>query len=333
MAGHSSKAVYAAISANTLVMVAKFGAFLATGSAAMLSEAIHSLADVGNQALLALGMVKSRQGPSEDYPFGMRRDRFVWALISAVGVFFLGCGVTVYHGVHSLLHPQAFEGSPWVLGGVLLFSAVVEGSSLWFAWRELDAARGERGLLDFVTHSDDPLGAAVLFEDSAAVIGVGVAGAGIALTWLTGDPMWDALASILIGLMLGLVAVFLVRRNRELLLGEAPDPAVLARLEALLEGQPEIEEVRRLKAVVMGAGALRLHAEVDFDGRALASDVLASRDLDAEVARLADGDALGRWAQDFGDELLERLGDTVDRIEAEAEAAVPQLAHVDIEAD
>ena len=333
MASGSSKAVYVAIAANSMVMVAKFAAFLFTGSAAMLSEGIHSLADVGNQSLLALGIRRSEAEPDPDFPYGYRRERFVWALISAVGIFFLGCGVTVYHGVSSLLHPHPTQGSLTLLVAVLIFSFVVEGWSLLVAYRSLDAERGGRSLVQFVRESSDPMGAAVLLEDAAAVTGVVIASLGVGLTAWTGNPMWDSIGSILIGLMLGAIAILLVNRNRQLLLGEAPQGAVVDQLQKLVAAQPEVEAVTDVNAVTVGAGAIRFKAEIDFDGEVLTRMELEKMDLAALHQQLNSPEELRAFLERFGNTMVEAVGDAVDRIEKKALDAVPELAHVDLEAD
>lgn len=336
MAGGSDKAVYAAIAGNSVVMVAKFAAFLATGSPGMLSEGIHSMADVGNQSLLALGIRKSSQPARPGFPYGFHRDRYVWALISAVGIFFLGCGVTLYHGVDSLLHPHHEPGGEMIAFGVLLFSFIVEGWTLWVAWRAANAIRGSDPWLKFLRESEDPMVTAVLLEDGAAVFGVVLAALGIGLTHLTGNPAFDSIGSILIGLLLGFIAVALIRRNRQLLLGEEVRVETVSRMMSILEAQPEVgnvKNIKNVKTVVLGTGAVRLAADVDFDGRAIARRLIQGKDLDALRADWADDAMLQAWLEDFGEAMLEELGVTVDRIERELRDNIPELAHVALEAD
>ncbi len=335
MAGGSTKAVYVAIGANTVVMFAKFGAFLVTGSAAMLSEGIHSLADVGNQALLALGIKRSQKEPTETHPYGYTRERFIWALISAVGIFFLGCGVTVYHGVSSLLHPHEAFGTgelPWLIG-VFIFAFVIEGGALLVAIKAIQKEAGDQPLMKYLRESSDPMAAAVLLEDSAAVLGVVIAAACVGLSVLTHNPVWDSVGSIIIGLMLGWIAIVLVNRNRELLLGEAPQPEIVDKVSALVGDQPEVDAVHDVKAVVLGSGRLRFKAEIDFDGRVLTEQKLAAMDLRATLDGFADEAALRAFLLEFGDTMVESVGDAVDRIESVISSAVPELAHVDLEAD
>ena len=333
MAGGSDKAVYAAIAGNTVVMLAKFGAFLAAGSPAMLSEAIHSMADVGNQALLALGIRKSSAPPQPGFPYGFHRDRYIWALISAVGIFFLGCGVTVYHGVSSLLHPHYEEGGAMLSIGVLLFSFVVEGATLLVAFRAVNTLRGDTPIMQHLRETEDPVASAVLLEDGAAVFGVLLAALGIGLTEITGNPIFDSLASISIGLLLGLIAVALIRRNRALLLGERVREETVEQMITILKDQPEVEQLHSVKAVVLGTGALRLAADIDFDGRALARTLLKGKDLEALRGSWESAAELQQWLEEFGEAVVEELAVSVDRIEQELTDQIPELTHVALEAD
>lgn len=328
----SKGAVYAAILGNTLVMAAKFGAFAFTGSGAMLSEGMHSLADVMNQGLLALGIRSSERHADDDHPYGFGQARFAWALVSAVGIFFLGCGVTLYHGVHSLLHPEPVE-SPLAALGVLLFALVVEGGTLLVALTAVrqQAARAGMGLLEYTRKGRDPMGVAVLLEDGAAVLGVLIAAAAVGATMATGSPLFDSLGSIAIGILLGLIAVFLVRRNMDYLLGRSVRPELRARVIGVLQAQPSVQAVLDVKATVMGADRIRFKAEVEFDGEALARTWLGSQDIEALHARLGQPEQLRSFLIEYGEHIVETLGDEVDRIEQEIRVAVPDAHHVDLE--
>ena len=220
--GGSKVAVYSAIIGNSLVMVAKFAAFFLTGSGSMLAEGIHSVADVGNQTLLAIGLRKSQRPPDRQHPFGYGREAFVWSLMSAVGIFFLGCGVTVAHGVHTLTSAEAHHITDTGTAiGVLIFALVVESGTLFFAVRAVwqEASHRGVGFVENVRTTDDPFAIAVLLEDTAAVTGVLVALGAIGLTAYTHQTWYDAAGSIAIGLLLGGVALFLISKNRDLLLG------------------------------------------------------------------------------------------------------------------
>ena len=335
MAGGSKVAVYGAITANSLVMVAKFAGFMMTGSGTMLSEAIHSAADVGNQSLLIVGMRRSQQPADEDHPFGYGRDAFIWALMSAVGIFFLGCGVTVAHGVHTLLSEQHEVGPQAINIGILLFALVAEGASLWLAVRGLarEARARSIGFWHHVRTTDDPFGVAVLLEDSAAVLGVILAIAAVGLGMVTGEAYWDGIGSLVIGLLLGFVALFLTQKNRAMLIGRAISPRDRAKLQDILENDEAIEHVAMSRAVVAGADSWRISAEIELDGRHLAKKWLADKELTELQKEAADPERFRHFLSEFADDIVEMTGDEVDRIEARIREAIPRARNVDLEAD
>lgn len=336
MSGGSKSAVYAAIGANALVTVAKFGGYLMTGSGALLAESVHSLADVGNQALLALGMKRAELPPDDVHPEGYRMEAFVWALVSAVGIFFVGAGVSVMHGITTLLsdHPHAIEGGNLAMG-ILIFSLVVEGASLGVAVWVLRGQARERNLsaMEHLRTSKDPFTVAVLLEDSAAVLGVLVALGSVWLTSYTHNANWDAYGTIVIGVLLGCVATFLVQKNKDLLVGRAMSPDARAALHAVLEGDPLVEGITSEQGVVMGAEAVRIRAEIDFDGGYLAKKYLEGRDLTELHGRVGTQEAFGGFLTEYADDLMDIVGVEIDRIEAKIRLAVPAAAHIDIEPD
>ncbi|MCA9567960.1 MAG: cation diffusion facilitator family transporter [Myxococcales bacterium] len=336
MAGGSKGAVYAAIGANSVVTLAKLAGFALTGSGAMLSEGVHSIADVGNQVLLAVGMKRAERPPDEEHPAGYGREAFVWALISAVGIFFLGCGVTFMHGVESLMHPaEHHESGASINLAILVFALVAEGSTLVYALREVLHQAHERGL-GFVRHlqtTDDPFGVAVLLEDSAAVLGVFLALGAVGLTSLTGDPRWDAFGSIAISLLLGLVAIFLIWKNTSLLVGKAVYIDDAAKIRALLESEPAVERVVDQSAVVTGASSFRLSAELDFDGAWFADRWLADHPAPGVLAELQTPEALEAFLRTFSEHIATELGAEVDRIEARLREALPKAERIALEPD
>jgi solute carrier family 30 (zinc transporter), member 9 len=315
-------------------MVAKFAAFAATGSGAMLSEGVHSLADVLNQGLLALGIRQSRLPADAEHPYGYGRERFIWALVSAVGIFFLGCGVSVYHGIMSLLHPHGIEAVD-VAFAVLALSFVIEGATLVVAVRAVRANARDAGVTfrHYLLHGSDPMGVAVVLEDAAAVLGVCIAAACIGLGVLTGAPYWDAIGAILIGLLMGAVAIFLARRNRELLIGQSMEPASKARILAVLNASPVVEEILDVKATVVDANSVRFKAEIEFDGAVIARRFLDRTDLDEELKGLRTRADLEAFLVRFGDHVVEALGDEIDVLEDQIRAAEPAATHVDLEAN
>ena len=217
----STRAVVIAIVGNFSVMCAKFIAFFATGSGALFSEGVHTFADLLNQILLLIGIKRSTHNADDKFAYGYAAERYVWALISAVGIFFLGCGVTMYHGISSLLHEhEPLSHLGWAVG-VLIISFIIEFYVLIVAVRSVKQAADGKPLFKYMKDEADPAIVAVVLEDSAACLGVLIALAAIALTHLTGHQYWDAVGSITIGILLGLIAFWLIQRNRSILIGES----------------------------------------------------------------------------------------------------------------
>lgn len=333
MASGGKGAVFLALIGNSFLTLIKLGAFLLSRSPAMLSEAIHSFADTANQGLLYLGIARSERPADSRYHWGYGGERFLFALLSAVGIFVLGCGVTVYHGVHSLLHPPDLEVS-WVSFVVLGISLLVDGFVLTAAIREVYGRKGDQPFWTFVRSSSDPTLLAVLFEDFVATAGVVVAMAGILLAHLTGNPAFDAASSIIIGLMLGMVAVWLGFRNRELILGPAIPTEVEEQVVAFLMAQPSVESVRQVRTRIVASERFAFAAEIDYDGKYLGK--LQAAWVAEQMPKQVDGpsgDGVEAFASQFGERMLDALSAEIDRIEAELRKRFPLLAHVDLESD
>ncbi len=331
MAADGSRTTVAmAIGGNSLVMVAKFVAFGITGSGAMLSEAIHTLADVLNQILLMVGIVRSEKPADGDYRYGYGQERFVWALISAVGIFFLGCGVTLYHGISSLMHPHEVSGLGWAVG-VLLFSLAVEGVVLYVAARALLRAAAGEPFWRYVNDKADPSAVAVVLEDFAACLGVIIALVCILLVQVTGAVWWDAVGSILIGVLLGAVAIWLIARNRELLVGRALPPATRARVQEVVRQHGAVTRMVRIKSRPLGPESYDVMLELDFDGSKIAQR-MEGRLIEA-WDEIEDYASFKAFAVRFADEVVDALGDEIDEMEAEIREAVPEAKHIDIEPD
>lgn len=324
MAASSKGAVVGALAGNGALTLVKGVAFLASGSGAMLSEAIHSAADTANQFLLFVGMRRSERAADTLFHYGYGGERYLYALLSAVGIFVLGCGVTVYHGVHNLLDPPTLTFS-WLTIGVLGVSFLVEGAVFLGALRAASAKKGDHSLLGYLRSTTDPTVAAVLLEDAVACLGVLVAAAGILLSRWTGDPTWDALGAITIGLLLGVVAVWLGIKNRTLLLGPSIPKPEQAAMRALLLEQDTVLGVRQVRSRILGADVFRFDAEIDFDGRALARRVLARAE--------SEGGSIDLDPEELGERVVDELGREIDRLEALLRERHPGLAHVDLEAD
>jgi zinc transporter 9 len=330
MAHGSKTAVAAAIVGNTALTAGKFAAFLATGSAAMWSESMHSLADSLNQVLLMVGITRSTRRADPRFPFGYGAERAVWALMSGVGIFFLGCGVTIYHGVHNLLHPRQLADLGLALL-VLIVSLVVEGVVLVIALKTVARNAGDRPFFSYLRYEADPTTAAVVMEDSAACLGVLLALAGIGLSRWTGNPRWDALASILIGLLLGAIALWLIARSRYLLVGPAVPRRDQERIRSILANNPMVEKIVNLRTRVMDTETYRVAADVEFAGEVLAAEF--EETLQQDYDNIADFKDFRAFAARFADQVVERLGDEIDDIEKTIRREVPKARYLDIETE
>jgi cation diffusion facilitator family transporter len=217
--------VWAALAGNLLVAVAKFVAAAITGSAAMLSEAVHSLIDTVNEVLLLYGISRSARPADRTHPLGYGRELYFWSFVVALLIFALGAGVSFYEGLNHVLVPQPIE-RPGVIFAVLAASLAFEGTSWWISMRAFGAAKRNLGWWEAFRRSKDPPAFIVVFEDSAALLGIAVAAAGTTAALLTGDARWDGVASLVIAAILAGVAALLARESKELLIGERADPAL-----------------------------------------------------------------------------------------------------------
>lgn len=331
MAGSSSKtAVTMALVGNSILTVMKFVAFFLSGSGAMFSEAVHSLADTGNQGLLFIGIRRSERPPDSMFHYGFGSERFLFALFSAMGIFVLGCGVTVYHGVHTLTHPpeQTFGPMLFIVLGV---SFAVDGFVMWQTTVAIHREKGEKSMGSYLSSSSDPTIAAVLLEDGAACLGVLIALVGIGLSAATGSHVPDSIATLLIGGMMGLIAVWLGVKNSGLILGRSIPQEVQQAAVEFLRAQPTVERVHDVKTRIVGASHFKLKAEVDWNGRVLASRL--EEWVEGQKDRLATEEGRRSFALEFGERMTRAVADEVDRIESELKRLHPELKNLDFESD
>jgi zinc transporter 9 len=320
---------------NFAVLVFKTVAYLYTGSAAMLSEAIHSLADMLNQCLLAVGIAQSIRRPDPDHPYGWSRARYVYSLISGVGIFFLGSGVSCYHGVLGIMHPPVLESLP-VAFSVLAASLAVEGATLWAAVKQVrkSAQEAEMTFKSYVLRGRDPAAVTVLLEDSAAITGVLLAASMLGLAQYTGNTLYDAIGSIGIGGLLGFVALFLIQRNSSALVGQSIPREDLREIINLLESDVMIRSIHDVKATDMGADTVRFKAEVNFDGREVARAHVSRLDLETvlkEMQSFSTSADVERFLLLHGEHIVDVLGSEVDRIESKIKKHAPEVRHLDLE--
>jgi cation diffusion facilitator family transporter len=259
--------VVVAFVANVLIAIAKTAAAVVTGSASLTAEAAHSWADSGNEIFLLTADRRSRRPPDAAHPLGHGREAYVWSLFAALGLFVAGAVVSVSQGVEALIHPET--ASNFVIGYIVLaVSFVLEGVSFLRSVRQAkpEAESMQRDLIDHVLATSDPTLRAVFFEDSAALVGVVIAAAGLGIHQLTGSAVPDAVGSILIGALLAVVAFVLINRNRRYLIGQEADPRVRAAAIRALMAAPEVSRVTYLRLEVVGPRMVFVVGDVDLTG-------------------------------------------------------------------
>ncbi|MDO8914731.1 MAG: cation diffusion facilitator family transporter [Coriobacteriia bacterium] len=270
--GESKVAVIAAVVGNLLVAIIKFVAAGLTGSSAMIAEGIHSLVDTGNGGLVLLGMKRSQAPADAQHPFGHGKSLYFWTLIVAISIFGIGGGMSMYEGISYLQHPALGE-NPWPNYIVLGIAFVVEGWSFFVAMREFNKARAGRNAFEFIRTSKDPSLFTIVFEDSAAMLGLIVAFLGVFLGHLFKNPYFDGAASILIGVILMGVAFLLARESKGLLVGEGVEPVVLAAMRAMVAVDPQVEGVGDIRTLYFGPNDLLVNLDVAFRGDLSTADI------------------------------------------------------------
>ncbi|WP_298867519.1 cation diffusion facilitator family transporter [uncultured Gimesia sp.] len=335
MAQNNSRfAVVAALIGNGVITVVKGFTFLITGSGAMLSETIHSVADFLNQLLLLIGLVRADQAPDHRFEYGYAGERYVWALISAVGIFFLGCGVTIYHGVQSLFHPPALEMGEmkWAIAA-LLFALVIDGIVFILAlkgeWK--NASSYGHPFHHYLRYEADPASVAVILEDGAACLGVVIALVSILLTQMTGHHYWDSIGSIAIGVLLGGIAIWLIIRNQELLVGPSIPPKAKKQIIRILQNNPLVDDVIDLRSRVLSIDNYRIKVDLSFNPKEL-SELLKKKAL-AAYPQIENEQDFEKFCLKYTEDLLDTLAEEIDKIEHEIQRHVPKAQHLDLEAN
>jgi cation diffusion facilitator family transporter len=275
--------VIVALTANTVLAILKSLVAVATGSASMVAEAAHSWADAGNEVFLVIAERRAEKPADPDHPLGYGREAYVWSMIAAFGLFGVGAAVSVWHGIQSL---GAEEGETTYLWAYVVLGAafVLEGISFFQARREVrrGARQADVSRLAFLDRTSNPTLRAVFFEDAAALVGIVIASGGLVLHQLTGQPVWDAVGSILVGLLLGWVAIYLLRRNMEFLVGQVADPRAYDTVLGWLRERPEVQSVSTLHLEYVGPDKIFLVGSVDLVGDDPESEAAA------ELQRLED---------------------------------------------
>lgn len=280
-AGGSNKAIIAAFGANLGIAIAKFVGFLITGASSMLAESIHSLADTGNQALLLLGSRRSKRAADESHQFGYGRERFFYAFVVALVLFTLGSAFAIYEGLHKLEHPEPVD-SPIIAIAILGAAILLEGFSLRTAVVEANHVRHDESWLNFIRHSKSPELPVVLLEDLGAMIGLVVAFVALMLAWHV-DPVYDGVGTLIIGGLLGVIAVVLAVEMKSLLIGEAANPREQEAIRAAITGSDRVLDLVHLRTEHVGPEEILVVAKVAYDPSLSVTDLSDAIDA-TEVA-------------------------------------------------
>lgn len=272
MDSSSKKVIYAALAGNALVAITKFIAASISGSSAMLSEAIHSVVDTGNQALLLYGLKRAKKPASEEFPFGHGKEIYFWSFIVAILIFAAGAGISIYEGIHSLLNPKPIENA-YINYIVLIIAMLFEGAAWFYAFKEFTRAKGKWGYIDAIKREKDPSMFIVLFEDTAAMFGLAIAFFGILLGQLTGNQNYDGVASILIGCILGGTAIWLAYETKGLLIGESAKPEIIKYIRQHAGKYNIVENVNEVLTMHMGPDFILVNLSLDFSDSSTAKEV------------------------------------------------------------
>jgi cation diffusion facilitator family transporter len=260
----SRRALLAALTANLGIAVAKFVGFFFTGSASMLAEGVHSVADSTNQGLLFWGGVRARRAPTPEHPFGYGSERYFWAFVVSMVLFTLGSLFALYEGVTKLQHPHSLESPLWAVG-ILGLAIGVEAMAMSVAAKEANRLRGEHGWWSYIRHAKSPEVPVILLEDAGAVIGLTFALAGVGLATVTGDARFDAFGSIAIGVLLGVIAFVLASEMKSLLIGESAGHSEHARVHEAIATTPHVRRIHDLRTLHVGPDELLIGAKLELD--------------------------------------------------------------------
>ncbi len=286
-----TRTIVTALIANFTIAIAKFFGFVITSSSAMLAEAVHSLADTSNQALLLLGKKRSKKSPSAERPFGFGRERFFWAFVVSIVLFSLGSMYAVYEGIEKIRHPHEIESLWWALA-ILLFAMVMEAYAFQTAVKESRLYKGDHSWKSFIRRSRIPELPVVLLEDFGALMGLVFAFVCVLIADVTGNAVWDGIGTLSIGILLGLIAIILAIETKSLLIGEGALPEQSMRIENAIISSPEVSSLIDMRTEYLGPETLLVAAKIEFSGETSPSDI--SADVDTIENRIREVEPLAK---------------------------------------
>ncbi|NVN97018.1 cation diffusion facilitator family transporter [Candidatus Nomurabacteria bacterium] len=326
-----NKSVISALLGNTFVTIIKSVVAIISGSASMFAESVHSFADTLNQSLLLIGLKRSKRPADDIHGYGYGIERFFWSLISACGILFIGAGVTVYHSIDSLLRQEI--GAPthfsYLTIIILCIAFIVEGVTLLIAIKEL---KGKEKFSKEIFIDADPVTLAVVYEDSAAVLGVLVALGAQALMYITGNNVYDSIGGIVVGLILGFLAIILIMKNHNYIIGKSLNEKTTEEIIELLLEDPCIEHVSEFKSVAIDINKYRIYTTVEWNGSPLYEEIYEAGDLKEEFDEIKnDFKKFTKLMFKTTDRIPRLVGTRIDEIEKKIKEKFPEVLYVDIE--
>ncbi len=326
-----NKSVVAALLGNTFVTIIKSIIAIISGSASMFAESVHSFADTLNQSLLLIGLKRSKRPADDIHGYGYGIERFFWSLISACGILFIGAGVTVYHSIDSLLKQESNTVNHFSYFTVLILciAFVVEGVTLLIAIKEL---KGKEKLSKEIFINADPVTLAVVYEDSAAVLGVLVALGAQGLMYITDNNVYDSIGGIVVGLILGFLAVLLIIKNHNYIIGKSLDEVTTEEIIEFLLEDPCVENISEFKSVAIDINKYRIYTTVEWNGSPLYEEIYDAGDLKEEFDEIKnDFKKFTKLMFKTTDRIPRLVGSHIDEIEKKIKEKFPQIVYVDIE--
>jgi zinc transporter 9 len=327
---HGNKSVIAALLGNIFVTILKTIVAIVSGSASMFAESVHSFADTLNQSLLLIGLKRSKRPADDIRGYGYGIERFFWSLISACGILFIGAGITIYHSINSLMdHSHAIHEFNYISICVLILAFIIEAITLFIALKELHAGRK---FSKKIFADADPVTLAVVYEDGAAVLGVLVVLLAQGLVYFTGNYIYDPIAGIIVGLILGFLAIILIKKNHGYIIGKSLDEETTEEVIEFLLKDPCVEHICEFKSVAIDVNKYRIYTTVEWNGSPLYGEIYEEGDLKEEFDYIKDDfKEFTKLMFRTTDRIPRLVGNHIDKIEKQIREEFPQIAYIDIE--
>lgn len=316
MKEHSTKQVILAFIGNLIVAILKFIVASVSGSAVMFSEGLHSIADTTNQLFLFFGIKRASRPADDGHQFGFGKERFFWSLIAAFGILIIGCVLSIQKGIGAITHPEEISHIQWPLI-VIGLSILIEGYVLLITYKFLRKTKGRTSLFRYIDDSSETAVITVFFEDAAAVLGLCIAGVGILLSHYFHTSLYDGIASIVIGVLLGVVAIFLVNKNKELLTDQS-HLLINKKIEAIFASHPAVEEFHDLRTIIFGPHHVIVVSDVEFKEEFVYEDMTKHPD---------------ESRRDYTEHVIKKIGMLTDQLEAQIRAVCPEVQEIYLEVE